>query len=82
MMWGQTGVNPNWHEEGYFYLLVLFGSDFVSWIFIKNFQTFLEVKIDINQINLTPKNVNIMCAISVQIKNQQTISYTIHLEEK
>ena len=23
---------------GYFYLLVLFGSDFVNWIFIKNFQ--------------------------------------------
>ena len=33
-------VNPNWHEGWYFYLLVLFGSDFVSWIFIKNFQTF------------------------------------------
>ena len=33
-------VNPNWHEGWYFYLLVLFGSDFVSRIFIKNFQTF------------------------------------------
>ena len=31
----------------------LFGSDFVSWIFTKNFHTFLEVKIDINRINLT-----------------------------
>ena len=27
--------NPNWHEGWYFYLLVLFGSDFVR-IFIKN----------------------------------------------
>ena len=41
-------LNPDWHEGWYFYL-VIFGSDFVSWIFIKNFQTFLEVKIDINQ---------------------------------
>ena len=30
-----------------------FGSDFVSWIFIKNFQTYVEVKIDINWVNLT-----------------------------
>ncbi len=30
-------VNPNWHEGGYFHLLVLFISDFGSWIFIKNF---------------------------------------------
>ena len=35
-------------REGTFHPLVLFGLDFVSWIFIKNFQTFLEVKIDIN----------------------------------
>ena len=47
-------VNHNWHEGGHFPTLVLLGSDFVSWIFIKNFQTFLEVKIDINQVNLTP----------------------------
>ena len=47
-------LNPNWHEGGHFYLLVLFGSDFVSWILIKNFQIFLEVKIDINRVNLTP----------------------------
>jgi hypothetical protein len=26
----KTLLNPNWHEGGYFYLLVLFGSDFVS----------------------------------------------------
>ena len=35
-------------------LSAMFGSDFVSWIFIKNIKTFLEVKIDINQVNLTP----------------------------
>ena len=38
----------------FFHPLVLFGTDFVCLIFIKNFQTFLEVKIDINWINLTP----------------------------
>ena len=32
--------NPNWHEGWYFYLLVIFGSDFVSWSFIKTLQTF------------------------------------------
>ena len=41
-------------KSRYFYLLVLFGSDFVSWVFIKNFQTFLEVKINIYWVNLTP----------------------------
>ena len=41
-------------REGTFPHLVLFGSDFVSWIFIKNLQTFLEVKIDISLVNLTP----------------------------
>ena len=45
---------PNWHKGWYFYLLVIFGSDFLSWIFIKSFQTFLEVKIDINWVNLAP----------------------------
>ena len=30
------------------------GSDFVRLIFIENFQTFLEVKIKINLVNLTP----------------------------
>ena len=38
-------LNPNWHEGRYFYLLVLFGSDFVH--------TFFDVKIDINRVNLT-----------------------------
>ena len=47
-------VNPNWHEGRHFYLIVLFGSYFFSWIFIKNLQTFLEEKIDINRVNLTP----------------------------
>ena len=41
-------------RQGTFHPLVLFGSGFVSWIIIKSFQTFLEVKIDINWINLTP----------------------------
>ena len=49
-----AALSPNWHEGWYFYLLVLFGSDFVCWIFIKNFQTLLEVKIDINRVNLKP----------------------------
>ena len=47
-------LNPNWHEGRHFPPPVLFGPDFVSWIFTKNFQTFLEVKIDINRVNLTP----------------------------
>ena len=29
-------------------------SDFVTWIFIKHFHIFVEVKIDINRVNLTP----------------------------
>ena len=33
--------NPNWHEGWYFYLLVIFGSDFVSWFFFKIFWRFL-----------------------------------------
>ena len=47
-------INPNWHQRGHFSPLVLLGSDFVRWIFIKNIHTFLEVKIDINRVNLTP----------------------------
>ena len=35
------------------YLLVLYGSDFLSWIFIKKFQTCLDVKNVINRCNLT-----------------------------
>ena len=47
-------LNPNWYEGWYFYLLVIFGSVFVSWILIKNFQTFLEVKIYIDRVSLKP----------------------------
>ena len=47
-------VNTNWHETGRFYLLVLFGSDFVSWFFFKKLQFFFEGETDINQLNLTP----------------------------
>ena len=36
-------LNPNWHEGWYFYLLVLFGSYFVS--FIKNFQTLTSIEL-------------------------------------
>ena len=46
--------NPNWHKAGRIYPLTIFGLDFVSWIFIKNFQTFLEMKIEINRDNSTP----------------------------
>ena len=43
----------NWHEAVHFPSPILFGLVFVSWIFNKNFQTFLEVKIDINQVDST-----------------------------
>jgi hypothetical protein len=49
----KMALNPNWHEAGHFPAAVFFGSDFVSSIFTKIFQTFLEVKIDINRVNLT-----------------------------
>ena len=46
--------NPIWHERGHFPSPLLLGSEeFVSRIFIKNFQTFLVVKIDINWVILT-----------------------------
>ena len=43
-------------RQGNFHPLVLFRSEFASWIFIKNFQTCLEVKIhvNVNRIKLTP----------------------------
>ena len=41
-------------RQGTFAPLVILGLDFVSWICIENSQTFLEVKIDMNQVNLTP----------------------------
>ena len=41
-------------RQGTFTYLLVLGLDFISWICIKNFQTFLEVKIDINRVNLTP----------------------------
>ena len=47
-------LNPVWHGTGHFYPFVIVRSDIVSLIFIKNFQTFLEVKIYINLFNLTP----------------------------
>ena len=41
-----SSINPNWLEAGQFYPLVILGLDFVSWICIKKFRTFLDVKID------------------------------------
>ena len=50
--------NPNWHEGDTFislsFLDQIFSAEFNSKLFIKKFQTFLEVEIDINQVNLTP----------------------------
>ena len=43
-------IHPNWHETGHFYPPCNFGIGFC----IENFQTFFEVKIDINWVNLTP----------------------------
>ena len=40
-------------SHGPFYLLTIFWIEFVSWNFIKNSKTFLEVKADINQVVLT-----------------------------
>ena len=37
-------------RRGRFYLLALFRLDFVSWIFIKSFQPFFEVEIDVNRV--------------------------------
>ena len=47
-------LNPNWHEGWSFYLLDILGSDFFQLIFFPNFPYFLEVKIDINGVDLTP----------------------------
>jgi hypothetical protein len=41
-------------RQGGFTSIIILGLDFVSWLFIKNFETFLEVKIEINRDNLTP----------------------------
>ena len=46
-------VNPNWHEGWYFYLLVIFGSDFF-WLIYQNLPNFLKVKIDINWVIWQP----------------------------
>ena len=45
-------LNPNWHEGWYFYILVLFGSYFVSCFVFKDFQTLLEVKMYSNRVDL------------------------------
>ena len=43
--YSNRALNPNWHEGWYFYLLVIFWSDFVSWFLIETFQTFLRWKL-------------------------------------
>ena len=50
----KSRLNPNWHKGVYFYPLVVFGLNFVSRIWWKLSKLFLEVKIDINWVNLTP----------------------------
>ena len=47
-------INPVWHETGDFPPVEFVRSDFVSWFFFKNFQTFLEVKIEINLVIFIP----------------------------
>ena len=49
---GKALFNPNWHEGWYFYILVLFGSYFVSCFVFKDFQTLLEVKMYSNRVDL------------------------------
>ena len=54
--------NPVWHKGDIFIPLLHYESDFVSWFFPKSFQTFLEVKSDVNGLILTPYPVH--CAES------------------
>ena len=56
-------LNPNWHEARQIYPLKIFELDLVGWIFIKNFQTFSEVKIEINWDNLTPCQAHLVLLI-------------------
>ena len=53
-----TKIDPILNGHGPFYLLVLFRLGLVSWIFIKLFQTFFEVKADINRVILTSCSFN------------------------
>ena len=46
--------NLNGMRQDIFYPVELVRSDLVSWFFFKNFQTFSEVKIDINWVILIP----------------------------
>ena len=45
-------INPNWHEAGHFPPPCLFFDQILSAEFLS--KTFLEVKIDIHRVNLTP----------------------------
>ena len=50
----QVKLNSNWHEAGWIYPPYNFWIGFCQLNFYKKFQTFLEVKIEINLDNLTP----------------------------
>ena len=48
-----TYHNPNMHEAGHFYPPCNFGIGFCQLNLFKNFKTFLEVKIDINHVDMS-----------------------------
>ena len=68
-------LDPNWHEGWYFYLLALFGSDFVSWIFIKN------STIDSNRVNLTPCHCQAHWVLKVASKMSIFLAFIAHANE-
>ena len=51
-------VNPNWHEGGHFPPPCPFWIRFCQLNFYQKFPIFLEVKIDINRVNLTPRQAH------------------------
>ena len=51
---GEIMFNPNWHEAGHFPPPCPFWIRFCQLKFYKKFPNFLEVKIDVNRVNLTP----------------------------
>ena len=51
--WMTAKLNPNWHEAGRIYPPYNNWNGFCQLNFYQNFQTFLEMKIEINRDNLT-----------------------------
>ena len=47
-------LNPNWHEAGHFYPPCDFGIGFCQLNLYQNFPNIWKVKIDMNQVILTP----------------------------